>query len=140
MKFHYYSETDSLYIELTETAGADSQEVTPGMVLDFDANGTLVGIDIDHASMVANLSGLQKEEPTISVRDTLRPTERFLPTDVNRDGIVNHLDLQLVVAAQGARPGDQKYEQELDVNRDGVIDILDIAMVGADYGRVSTGQ
>ncbi len=61
MKFRYYPETDSLYIELSETAGADVREVAPGVVLDFDAAGQLVGIDIDRASRVANLSRLDIE-------------------------------------------------------------------------------
>ena len=58
MKFRYYPETDSLYIELSEKPGADVREVAPGVVLDFDAAGQLVGIDIDRASSVANLSRL----------------------------------------------------------------------------------
>ncbi len=61
MKFRYYPETDSLYIELSEKPGADVREVAPGVVLDFDAEGQLVGIDIDRASSVANLSRLDVE-------------------------------------------------------------------------------
>ena len=61
MKFRYYAETDSLYIELSEKPGADVREVAPGVVLDFDAEGQLVGIDIDRASSVANLSRLDVE-------------------------------------------------------------------------------
>ena len=61
MKFHYYPETDSLYIDLVDRPSVDSQEVRPGVVLDFDAEGNLVGIDIDHASKVANLSRLDVE-------------------------------------------------------------------------------
>lgn len=60
MKFHYYPETDSLYIDLAEKVSVDSQEVTPGVVLDFDAEGHLVG-DIDHASRIINLSRLEAE-------------------------------------------------------------------------------
>ena len=59
MKFHYYPETDSLYIDLAEKASVESQEVAPGVVLDFDEKGHLVGIDIDHASRVVNLSRLE---------------------------------------------------------------------------------
>lgn len=62
MKFHYYPETDSLYIDLIDHASVDSQEVKPGVVLDFDADGNLVGIDIDNASKVVNLSQLEVEE------------------------------------------------------------------------------
>lgn len=61
MKFHYYSETDSLYIDLVERPAVDSREVTPGVVLDYDADGNLVGIDIDHASKIVDLSRLEVE-------------------------------------------------------------------------------
>ena len=59
MKFHYYPDTDSLYIDLSEKPSTDSTEVAPGVILDFDESGQLVGIDIDHASKVANLSTLE---------------------------------------------------------------------------------
>jgi len=63
VKFHYYSETDSLYIDLSpERAGVDAREVAPGVVLDFDAQGNLVGIDIDRASKIVNLSRLEAED------------------------------------------------------------------------------
>jgi uncharacterized protein YuzE len=61
MKFKYYAETDSLYIDLAERPSADSREIAPGVVLDFDAEGRLVGIDVDHASQVVDLSRLQAE-------------------------------------------------------------------------------
>ena len=66
MKFHYYSDTDSLYIELAAGPGTDSQEAAPGVVLDFDEKGTLVGIDIDHASMVTSLADLEIEGLSMS--------------------------------------------------------------------------
>ena len=59
MRFHYYAETDSLYIDLAERDGAESREVAPGVVLDFDEKGLLVGIDIDHASQVVALETLE---------------------------------------------------------------------------------
>lgn len=59
MKFHYYAETDSLYIDLADRPGAESLEVAPGVVLDFDAAGRLVGVDIDQASQVVDLSRLE---------------------------------------------------------------------------------
>ncbi len=59
MKFFYYPETDSLYIDLSERTSVDSKEIVPGIVLDFDTAGQLVGIDIDHASKFVNLSRLE---------------------------------------------------------------------------------
>lgn len=73
MKFHYYPETDSLYIDLAERTSADSREVAPGVVLDFDADGHLVGIDIDHASTVVDLSRLEAEALPIANLSLTRP-------------------------------------------------------------------
>jgi uncharacterized protein YuzE len=50
MKISYYSDTDSLYIDLSEQQSTESREVSEGVVLDYDAQGRLVGIDIDNAS------------------------------------------------------------------------------------------
>lgn len=50
MKLNYYPETDSLYIDLSERTSTESKEISEGVVLDYDANGKLVGIDIDNAS------------------------------------------------------------------------------------------
>ena len=50
MKLNYYPRTDSLYIDLSSKPSVDSREVSDGIVLDYDAHGDLVGIDIDHAS------------------------------------------------------------------------------------------
>ena len=58
MKLQYYEETDSLYIDLSEKTSADSREIAPGVVLDFDAEGALVGIDIDRASTVVRMDRL----------------------------------------------------------------------------------
>ena len=59
MKFNYYKETDSLYIDLSEKKSVDSKEVVEGVVLDFDKKGKIVGIDIDNASQLVNLSRLE---------------------------------------------------------------------------------
>jgi len=59
VKFNYYPETDSLYIDLSERTSTESREVAPGVVLDFDQQGQLVGIDIDQASRVVDLSRLE---------------------------------------------------------------------------------
>jgi uncharacterized protein YuzE len=50
MKLHYYSDTDSLYIDLADRPSTESVEVRPGVVIDMDAQGRVVGIDLDHAS------------------------------------------------------------------------------------------
>lgn len=55
MKVNYFPDTDSLYIDLSEQPSAESREISEGVVLDYDASGNLVGIDIDNASTKVEL-------------------------------------------------------------------------------------
>lgn len=59
MRLHYYPETDSLYIELSAEPSQDSTEVSDGVVVDYGANGKVVGIDIDQASTVVDMESLE---------------------------------------------------------------------------------
>jgi uncharacterized protein YuzE len=59
MKLHYYPETDSLYIELKSVPGSETREIVEGLVVDFDAQGEVVGLDIDHASKKLDLSVIE---------------------------------------------------------------------------------
>ncbi|NWG26917.1 MAG: DUF2283 domain-containing protein [Ignavibacteriaceae bacterium] len=68
MKFNYYPETDSLYIEFNEKASSDSKEVSDGVVVDYDDEGNIVGIDIDNASKIIDLQKLESNSlPTRQV-------------------------------------------------------------------------
>ncbi|MBV6475665.1 MAG: DUF2283 domain-containing protein [Rhodocyclaceae bacterium] len=58
MRLNYDATTDSLYIHLAERASVDSDEVADGVVLDYDAQGALVGIDVQHASQRADIRRL----------------------------------------------------------------------------------
>lgn len=58
MKLKYYPDTDSLYIDLSEKTSTNSHEVSEGVVLNYDAQGNLVGIDIDNASKKVQLKEL----------------------------------------------------------------------------------
>jgi uncharacterized protein YuzE len=58
MKLNYHAATDSLYIDLSEKPSVESREVSEGVLLDYDAAGNLVGIDIDHASTKVDLRTL----------------------------------------------------------------------------------
>jgi uncharacterized protein YuzE len=58
MRLSYHPDTDSLYIDLAERPSAESREISEGVVLDYDANGQLVGIDIDNASNKIELKKL----------------------------------------------------------------------------------
>lgn len=49
MKLNYHADTDSLYIEFSDRPSVDSREISEGVVVDYDAQGRVVGIDIDNA-------------------------------------------------------------------------------------------
>ena len=58
MKLSYHADTDSLYIDLSEHPSVESREISEGIVLDYDADGNLAGIDIDNASRKVQLQHL----------------------------------------------------------------------------------
>ena len=59
MKLHYYPETDSLYIELADRPGVETREIAEGLNADIDADGAVVGLDIDGASGKLDLTTLE---------------------------------------------------------------------------------
>ena len=58
MKLSYDAATDSLYIHLSERVSVDSDEVVEGVVLDYAEDGSLVGIDLQHASQKVEMESL----------------------------------------------------------------------------------
>ena len=71
MKLNYFADTDSLYIELAEQTSVESREVSEGVVIEYDARGNLVGIDIDNASTkvdmrILKLSNLPGKVETVA--------------------------------------------------------------------------
>lgn len=58
MKFEYFKETDTLYIDLKGTPSIESKEVSRGVVLDYDELGELTGIEVDNASKVSDINSL----------------------------------------------------------------------------------
>ena len=82
MRRYYHPITDSLYIDLSGKASVESQQVSPGVVLDYDEAGQVCGIDIDYASQKYDLSRLELEgienylmSVSALAKDWLRPEE-----------------------------------------------------------------
>ncbi len=53
MNFDYDTTTDSMYISLNGETSTESEEMTDGLILDFNQHGKVVGLDIQHASQYA---------------------------------------------------------------------------------------
>ncbi|GJD94600.1 DUF2283 domain-containing protein [Methylobacterium iners] len=50
MKARYDSDADALYMRLADDSVVEREEVRPGIVLDFDAEGRVIAIEILDAS------------------------------------------------------------------------------------------
>jgi len=46
MKMHYDEKADALYLSLDDSEVVESEEVKPGIVLDFNADNQVVGIEV----------------------------------------------------------------------------------------------
>lgn len=64
-------------------------------------------------------------------RSDLFPME----TDLNKDRTVNILDITIVAAAYGSKPGDPKWNVLADLDMNGQVNIIDVTMVAKDYGK-----
>jgi uncharacterized protein YuzE len=73
MRLSYDPNTDSLYIHLTEKPSVDSDEVARGVVLDFDNEGGIVGIDVQHASQHAEIHQLMLHQMPLSTISIAAP-------------------------------------------------------------------
>ena len=64
MKLNVDKEADALYLRLDDSPIVDSEEVSPGVVLDYNESNEVVGVEMLHLSKRSsnlNLSALQFE-------------------------------------------------------------------------------
>ena len=64
MKLHVDKEADALYLRLDASVITESEEVSPGVVLDYNESNEVVGVEILHLSQRStelNLSALEFE-------------------------------------------------------------------------------
>jgi uncharacterized protein YuzE len=59
MMFEYYPDTDMLQIKLADGISTESEEIAPGVVLDFDNRNRVIGVEIEDASKFMDLSRLE---------------------------------------------------------------------------------
>jgi subtilisin family serine protease len=55
--------------------------------------------------------------------------------DINGDGTIDILDLNIVGKAYGSSKGDPRYDPEVDLNKDGHVGMKDIAVIARNYGK-----
>jgi uncharacterized protein YuzE len=55
MRIEFDHMADALYVQLTEGEIEKTEEIKPGMILDYDANGNVLGVELLHVSKRAEL-------------------------------------------------------------------------------------
>lgn len=59
MKLRYYPDTDTLSIRLKEGNSIETNEIANDVVVDMDAEGDIISIDIEHASQKFDLNAVE---------------------------------------------------------------------------------
>jgi len=59
MMLEYFPDSDMLVIRLAEGTSTESEEIAPGVVLDFDQSNRVIGVEIEDASKFIDLSRLE---------------------------------------------------------------------------------
>lgn len=62
MKIQYFADTDTLYINIRATASSDSGDLGPDMLADYDEDGAVVALTIEHASVHADLGSVDVQD------------------------------------------------------------------------------
>ena len=73
MKLHYDPDADALYLRLTDAKPVDSEEVQPGLILDFNALGEVIAIEILNLSKKTNTPGKPLSLDLNGILPELRP-------------------------------------------------------------------
>lgn len=62
MKLTIDREADALYLDLDEAPAAESKEISPGVILDYNRDGKVVGIEMLHLSKRVDAAKLGRLE------------------------------------------------------------------------------
>ena len=67
MKLSYFSDTDTLYIDLSERPSVESEEIAAGIVVDLDEGGQVTGLEIEGASRKVDMTSVDLSQLPESV-------------------------------------------------------------------------
>jgi parallel beta-helix repeat protein len=87
------------------------------------------GDDIGNTPYVAD-AGNQDHNP-------LMTPYPYFSGDVNRDGIVNQLDLEMLNIAYSSTPTSTNWSSNADLNNDKIIDVQDLRILGKNFGKTT---
>ncbi len=72
MKIHYFADTDTLFIELSDRPSVRTEEINELVTVDFDTEEKLVGITIESARNQVDLNSINILT-NLELKKTLQP-------------------------------------------------------------------
>lgn len=78
MRVRVDKDSDAIYLDLTGKPIENSEEIAPGMIVDYDAHGNLVGVELLDASKHAGDVGVLEEITVASKPSEPRKTSAQL--------------------------------------------------------------
>ena len=134
-----------IYLDLNGNGSLDEGE--PTAVTDAAGNYAFTGL-ASGTYIVAEVPkpGWRRTCPAEAYTVELGPGEEatgldfgnapVIPGDVNQDGVVNELDIELISAAFKSVPGAPNWNFAADLNGDGIVDIYDLVLAGLNFGEI----
>jgi len=69
MKLQYFADSDTLYIDMADRPISRTDRINYDFLVDYDANGVVVGITLEHAAARMDLSSIETEDlPTKALK------------------------------------------------------------------------
>jgi uncharacterized protein YuzE len=98
MQLHYDKATDAIYLQIADEPVIESEEVRPGVVLDFDVHGNVVAVEVRRK--------IQREPSSSRTHDPNQLPEPTLADDLRA--------LRDQLRAQGVKPMTiEEFDREL---------------------------
>jgi uncharacterized protein YuzE len=81
VEVRYYPSSDMLNLRLADQESVESEEAMDGFVFDFDADGKVVGIEVEDASSRVDLTFV-KQMPSAVVQETTHEGEVYTAAEM----------------------------------------------------------
>ncbi len=86
MKIEYFTDTDTLLIELSSNEITETRDLNENTLAEFDTHGILVSMTIEHAKEQANLEEFVFHPGRIAEHNIYKEAEETPEYETKRDG------------------------------------------------------
>jgi hypothetical protein len=135
---YYPSSTDNRYRNCQrQAAAAETVALEPGESHTFTRQFTITGVDWNNRDNV-KVVAWARQPGSPAPREVYNANWVYLiqipPGDLNGDGVIDLIDLALLLGSYGTCEGDGGYNPNADIDESGCVDLPDLATLLASYG------